>query len=1003
MNIKWHEVTWYSKLLAVVVLFVVVPFLAFNFGQDFENSPLALSPSQQTAAVASQTSNLLAMVTQMQSHRYPIKRATPTVIFTRTLKLGSTGSDVLALQNYLISKGFMVGPATNYFGKVTRNALITWQRTVGISPATGTLDAKSIKFLNNLTPTASVSIPTTTPTPTPTPIPSATPVTTGNVNIIFAVDNTLGGTANSSNFKINVIGGNPNPTTLVGSTVGMSVPVNAGTSYSVNALPLVNYKPVNSAGCSGNATAGITATCSIIDIYIPPTVSPNPATVTNLSVAGVSTGSVTLTFTEVNDGTGVPAKYDIRFAPGTISWGSAASVRSGTCASPMSGTSIGTTRQCTVTGLTAGTAYQFQLVSFRGTLNLNAIFGGLSNVASGMMSAVISSPTPSPTATISASPTSTTSGQSSTITWSSTNDTSCTASGGWTGARATSGTQSVAPTTNTTYSISCTGAGGTSSVQSTTVSVSAPVVSFSSQPIIYLNQNFDTGSITPFQSGATVTTEASHSGNYSAKMVVNNLATGPRLDYTYSNPSNPTLNPNGLYQQWYMMVPASTLTATQSGQLKLLLNRYNVNVGGASWLMLGVGAQFLGNNELAVWRDADTGRLPCNNGRADGSTGIIFQPGQWYQMETYFKRDPVTNLGQIKLWVNGQLVCSSSPDSLLGSSLNSDVLSFWLGGVYAQGNSGPATVYVDDVSASNSFINPVAASTVTTKPAPVPPPVVSNNTSSLYPNQPAGFTRFAELDMSTPWPVGYTVHNAGDPGCLNGTGFVEQTLSYVSVQSDGTAPQSPPGVLQYTFHNDQVPGMGGGGGLLGVWSNGSNESWGSVEYKELYESTWIKIPSADFETQSILVKIFGYWDVGNNDNTGGIPGDVYGGILGATGNTSLMSSWQTQFTMQGAAVYNGRNFAQNAYGGPGFTAGSWQHFEMYAKLNDIGSANGILKWWINGVLLGSYTDVTFIDAGHPSGFWGRRLDTVWGGQGGTNKTRDDHLWFDHMYLSGIPK
>ncbi|MHB8660982.1 MAG: choice-of-anchor Q domain-containing protein, partial [Minisyncoccota bacterium] len=49
------------------------------------------------------------------------------------------------------------------------------------------------------------------------------------------------------------------------------------------------------------------------------------------------------------------------------------------------------------------------------------------------------STTPAPIITLSASPTSVTSGGSSTLTWSSTNATSCTASGGWTGTKATSG------------------------------------------------------------------------------------------------------------------------------------------------------------------------------------------------------------------------------------------------------------------------------------------------------------------------------------------------------------------------------------------------------------------------------------------------------------------------------------------------------------------------------------------------------------------------------------
>jgi hypothetical protein len=48
-----------------------------------------------------------------------------------------------------------------------------------------------------------------------------------------------------------------------------------------------------------------------------------------------------------------------------------------------------------------------------------------------------------------------------TLTWSSTDATSCVASGGWSGSRATSGSESVGPlTVDTTFTLSCTGAGG---------------------------------------------------------------------------------------------------------------------------------------------------------------------------------------------------------------------------------------------------------------------------------------------------------------------------------------------------------------------------------------------------------------------------------------------------------------------------------------------------------------------------------------------------------------
>ena len=77
---------------------------------------------------------------------------------------------------------------------------------------------------------------------------------------------------------------------------------------------------------------------------------------------------------------------------------------------------------------------------------------------------------PTPTVTLTASPTSITSGGSSTLTWSSTNATSCTSTGFT--AEATSGTATVSPTVTQTYSITCTGTGGTGATSLATITVS---------------------------------------------------------------------------------------------------------------------------------------------------------------------------------------------------------------------------------------------------------------------------------------------------------------------------------------------------------------------------------------------------------------------------------------------------------------------------------------------------------------------------------------------------
>ena len=103
-----------------------------------------------------------------------------------------------------------------------------------------------------------------------------------------------------------------------------------------------------------------------------------------------------------------------------------------------------------------------------------------------------------PTVLISASPTSLLYGGSTTLSWSSTNASSCSASDGWTGGINTSGSKTIdALTSNTRFSLSCTGVGGTTT-ERVDVSVSAPapaippVVNLSASPLsIAYNSSHD--------------------------------------------------------------------------------------------------------------------------------------------------------------------------------------------------------------------------------------------------------------------------------------------------------------------------------------------------------------------------------------------------------------------------------------------------------------------------------------------------------------------------------
>ncbi|HWS69785.1 MAG TPA: GDSL-type esterase/lipase family protein [Steroidobacteraceae bacterium] len=89
-----------------------------------------------------------------------------------------------------------------------------------------------------------------------------------------------------------------------------------------------------------------------------------------------------------------------------------------------------------------------------------------------------------PTVTLTATPGTISAGGSSTLNWSAKNATACSSSGGWTGARALSGSLAVSPANTTAYTLICTGASG-SSQASTTVSVTplpAPTVSVAATP-----------------------------------------------------------------------------------------------------------------------------------------------------------------------------------------------------------------------------------------------------------------------------------------------------------------------------------------------------------------------------------------------------------------------------------------------------------------------------------------------------------------------------------------
>lgn len=98
---------------------------------------------------------------------------------------------------------------------------------------------------------------------------------------------------------------------------------------------------------------------------------------------------------------------------------------------------------------------------------------GQAESASRSVTVSVRQPSTRPTVSLTANPATIASGDSSTLEWAATDATTCIASDGWSGTRATSGSQSVSPEATTTYTLACTGPGG-EITESASVSVTAP-------------------------------------------------------------------------------------------------------------------------------------------------------------------------------------------------------------------------------------------------------------------------------------------------------------------------------------------------------------------------------------------------------------------------------------------------------------------------------------------------------------------------------------------------
>ena len=306
-------------------------------------------------------------------------------------------------------------------------------------------------------------VPTPTPTPVPTPAPTPTPVVTlgASASSITAGQSTML-TWNATNASTcNASGGWSGARATSGS---LSVSPTANASYTLTC---------SGAGGSANRTVSVSVTAPPPP---PPPPPPTPAPVVTLGVSpnSIASGqSTTLTWNATNAST----------CNASGSWSGTRATSGSLSVSP-----------------TANASY---------ALTCSGAGGSVTRTAS---VSVTAPPTPAPLVTLGASPSAITAGQSTMLNWSSTNASSCSASGSWSGSRATNGSLSVSPTSNASYTLTCSGAGGSvnRTVAVSVTPAAAPQLTFSSA-----DSTVSTGGTTQLTWSSTNTTSCTASGGWS--------------------------------------------------------------------------------------------------------------------------------------------------------------------------------------------------------------------------------------------------------------------------------------------------------------------------------------------------------------------------------------------------------------------------------------------------------------------------------------------------------
>jgi hypothetical protein len=239
-------------------------------------------------------------------------------------------------------------------------------------------------------------------------------------------------------------------------------------------------------------------------------------------------------------------------------------------------------------------------------------------------------------------------------------------------------------------------------------------------------------------------------------------------------------------------------------------------------------------------------------------------------------------------------------------------------------------------------------------------PSTGTASSAPWSHQPAAFVAW------TDWPL----------DALTGDGWgINNANGYASIVTDRAAPLSPPSVGQWQYPT----------GFAGGTAPATMHHPLPPSFTEGFVGVWWK-PSSPWQGHASNVNKIYFLLGGECGNL--IP--VMYGPPGGPYELRVAPEWGSNWTW----------LTPNLAAVP-VTLGAWHKIELYFKYNTPGASIGIVRWWMDGLMIGDHRSLAFPEPGCFTEF---QISPTWGGVGDT-KRETDSFWFDHIYLaypSGSP-